>query len=39
VDDTMVEWLQEVGHRVRIARTGEQGIALVQEARPRVVLC
>ena len=39
VGDTMVEWLEEVGHRVRIARTGEQGVALVRQAKPRVVLC
>jgi signal transduction histidine kinase len=39
VGDTMVEWLEEIGHHVRIARTGELGVALVQEAKPRVVLC
>jgi signal transduction histidine kinase len=39
VGDSMVEWLEEVGHHVRVARTGELGVALVQEAKPRVVLC
>jgi CheY-like chemotaxis protein len=39
VADTLLEWLEELGHRVRIARTGEQGVTLVQEARPGLVLC
>lgn len=39
VGETMVEWLEEIGHRVQVARTGEQGVTLVQQAEPRVVLC
>ena len=39
VADTLLEWLEELGHRVRIARTGEQGVALVREATPGLVLC
>ena len=39
VGDTLAEWLEEVGHHVRIARTGEQGLALVREAKPKVVIC
>jgi signal transduction histidine kinase len=39
VGDTLVEWLQELGHHVSIARTGEQGLQLVRETAPKVVLC
>ena len=37
--DTLMEWLQHLGHRVRVARTGPDGVALVMEARPDLVLC
>jgi len=39
VGDTLVEWLEEVGHHARIARTGEQGLALVRDMKPKVVIC
>jgi signal transduction histidine kinase len=39
VGDTLLEWLEELGHRVWIARSGEQGLQLVREAAPKVVLC
>ncbi len=39
VVDTMVDWLEDLGHRVRVARSGEAGVDLVQAAPPRVVLC
>lgn len=39
VGDTLGEWLEEEGHHVRIARTGEQGLRLVREARPTMVIC
>jgi signal transduction histidine kinase len=37
--DTLAIWLEEMGHRVRIARTGPAGVDLIREARPDVVLC
>lgn len=37
--DMMSVWLEQLGHEVRIARTGPDGVALVLEARPHVVLC
>jgi signal transduction histidine kinase/ActR/RegA family two-component response regulator len=37
--DTMSEWLLHLGHDVRVARTGPDGVALVLEQRPDVVLC
>ncbi len=37
--DMMSVWLEHLGHEVRIARTGPDGVALVLEARPHVVLC
>ncbi len=37
--DMMSVWLEHLGHEVRIARTGPDGVALVLEARPQVVLC
>ena len=37
--DMMATWLEQLGHRVRVARTGPDGLAIVLEARPDVVLC
>jgi CheY-like chemotaxis protein/two-component sensor histidine kinase len=37
--DTLSLWLGEMGHRVRVARTGPEGLDLVREIRPDVVLC
>jgi signal transduction histidine kinase/ActR/RegA family two-component response regulator len=37
--DTLTLWLEELGHGVRVARTGPVGLELVREARPDVVLC
>ena len=37
--DTLALWLEELGHRVRVARTGPDGVGLVRDARPDVVLC
>lgn len=37
--DTLADWLQDLGHDVRVARTGPDGLALILEARPDVVLC
>jgi signal transduction histidine kinase len=39
VGDTLLEWLQDLGHHVWIARSGEQGLQLVRETAPKVVLC
>lgn len=32
-------WLGQLGHQVKIGRTGSEGLALVREAVPQVVLC
>jgi signal transduction histidine kinase len=32
-------WLDQIGHHVRVARTGPEGLALVREFAPQVVLC
>jgi signal transduction histidine kinase len=37
--DTLSLWLGEKGHRVRVARTGPDGLELVREVKPDVVLC
>jgi signal transduction histidine kinase len=37
--DMLAMWLEHAGHRVQIARTGPEGLALVHAARPDVVLC
>ena len=39
VADTLAAWLQEMGHRVRVARTGASGLELALVMRPHVVLC
>lgn len=37
--DTISDWLEYLGHRVQVARTGPEGVELVMQARPDVVLC
>jgi signal transduction histidine kinase len=37
--DTLAEWLETLGHSVRVARTGPEGVDLVREHRPQLVLC
>jgi signal transduction histidine kinase len=37
--DTMATWLQQLGHEVRVARTGLEGVTMATEARPDIVLC
>ncbi|HEX3477643.1 MAG TPA: response regulator [Kofleriaceae bacterium] len=37
--DTLAEWLETMGHSVRVARTGPEGVDLVREYQPRLVLC
>jgi signal transduction histidine kinase len=39
VADTLASWLEEIGHRVRVARTGTSGVELVLGGKPDVVLC
>jgi CheY-like chemotaxis protein/anti-sigma regulatory factor (Ser/Thr protein kinase) len=39
VAETLTMLLEELGHRVSLARTGRSGVALVQETQPNVVLC
>jgi len=37
--DTLAMWLETMGHSVKIARTGPEGLDLVRESRPQLVLC
>jgi signal transduction histidine kinase len=37
--DTLAAWLEELGHRVLVARTGPTGLDLVLAHKPDVVLC
>jgi signal transduction histidine kinase len=37
--DTLVYWLEQLGHKVAIARTGSSGLALIRDSRPDLVLC
>jgi CheY-like chemotaxis protein len=37
--ETLTVWLEDFGHRVRTARTGPDGLVMVLDARPDVVLC
>jgi signal transduction histidine kinase len=39
VSDILVDWLQEMGHRVSLASSGESGISLIEQAKPQIVLC
>jgi signal transduction histidine kinase len=37
--EMMLTWLELLGHDVRVARTGPDGLAIILEAHPDVVLC
>jgi signal transduction histidine kinase len=37
--DTIALWLEQLGHRVDVARTGPEGVALILKVRPDLVLC
>jgi signal transduction histidine kinase len=37
--DTLAMWLESLGHSVKVARTGPEGLDLVRESRPQLVLC
>jgi signal transduction histidine kinase len=37
--DVMTTWLEHLGHRVHVARTGPDGVTMAIESRPHVVLC
>jgi CheY-like chemotaxis protein len=39
VADVLEMWLEDLGHSVRMARTGAEGLDLVVQVRPDVVLC
>jgi signal transduction histidine kinase len=39
VADLLALWLKEMGHTVAVARTGPEGIELVESTKPRFVLC
>jgi CheY-like chemotaxis protein len=37
--DTLAEWLENLGHSVKVARTGPEGLDLVRQSQPQLVLC
>ena len=37
--EMMTAWLEHLGHAVKVAHTGTEGVALILDARPDVVLC
>ncbi len=37
--DMMLTWLEQLGHEVRVANTGPEGVALIMGARPDLVFC
>lgn len=37
--DLLALWLEHMGHRVRVAREGREGVALVREVVPELVFC
>jgi signal transduction histidine kinase len=39
IADVLAEWLEQIGHVVRVARTGRRGVELVRELPPDVVVC
>jgi signal transduction histidine kinase len=39
IADTLADLLRDLGHSVRVARTGPDGVSMVKEAVPELVLC
>jgi signal transduction histidine kinase len=39
VGDVLVEWLEDIGHQLSVARSGEKGLELIRQRSPDVVLC
>jgi signal transduction histidine kinase len=39
VADTLAVWLEDLGHKVGVARSGLAGVEMVADARPDIVLC
>src|SRR6185312_12752217 len=39
VADTLAAWLETLGHRVTVARTGPKGLELALSLKPQLVLC
>jgi len=39
VANVLFEWLEGLGHRVTVARTGEHGLDAIRELRPDLVIC
>jgi signal transduction histidine kinase len=39
IADVLAEWLAELGHGVRVARTGKRAVELVREQTPDLVIC
>jgi signal transduction histidine kinase len=39
IAEVLLDWLQELGHRVRVAGTSGAGLALIRESGPDLVLC
>jgi len=39
VANVLLEWLEGLGHRVTLARTGEHGLVAISESRPDLVIC
>lgn len=37
--ETLVMWLEEMGHHVQVARDGVEGLDLVRSSQPQLVLC
>jgi signal transduction histidine kinase len=39
IADGLLDWLESLGHRVAVARTGRSGVELIRERFPDLVLC
>jgi CheY-like chemotaxis protein len=39
VANVLLEWLEGLGHRVTVARTGEHGLVAIRDHRPDLVIC
>jgi signal transduction histidine kinase len=39
IADVLAEWLEQLGHTVRVARQGKRGVELIRERPPDLVVC
>ena len=39
IAEVLVNWLEDLGHRVKVAHTGQEGVDLIRDSKPKLVVC